>query len=200
MFKKLQALFFNNGYTSAKSLVKQMILSPGEITIKEDVLSIKDYPFEPSIAYPNKAFHTSQIKAISLDFGMSRLYIEQDIIFVSAAHKEALNVFAEQYAIDLLPHSWNWDWLLEPYLDTELRAEDEVRLAARLAENGLDEEEVKQIRTEVGQQMYKYNFDTMLWEWCSLGLFDVLCAMQAKYDQAQFKDFYYRALEIDRRK
>ena len=47
--------------------------------------------------------------------------------------------------------------------------------------------------------MYKYNFDTLLWDWCSLGLHDVLSALRVKYDEKDFADFYKRAIEIDKR-
>lgn len=99
----------------------------------------------------------------------------------------------------LSKHSWNWDWILEPYLDTEFIVENEKRVEQRLLENGIEKREVDEIRTEVGKQMYKYNFDTMLWDWTSLGLVDVLSAMRAKYKKEKFRDFYKRALEIDER-
>ena len=45
--------------------------------------------------------------------------------------------------------------------------------------------------------MYKYNFDTMLWDWCSLGLADVLQAMRVKLTDEEFKDFYKYAMKIE---
>jgi len=44
--------------------------------------------------------------------------------------------------------------------------------------------------------MIKYNFDTMLWEWVDLDLFDVLRAMRVKYDAAEFNKFYWEAMRI----
>ena len=70
---------------------------------------------------------------------------------------------------------------------------------ARLIENGFTSLEVDTIRAEVKDQMYAYNFDTMLWDWCSLGLSDVLSAMRAKYSKKEFRIFYTRALEIEKR-
>lgn len=105
----------------------------------------------------------------------------------------------EKHNIKLAKHSWNWDWILEPYLDTEFTKENQVRVMKRLNENGIEKLEVNKIRREVGAQMYKYNFDTMLWDWCSLGFVDVLSAMRVKYNKEQFRDFYKRALEIEKR-
>ena len=45
--------------------------------------------------------------------------------------------------------------------------------------------------------MLKYNFDTMLWEWISLGLPDVLQAMRVKYSDEEFEEFYKRAMTIE---
>jgi len=101
--------------------------------------------------------------------------------------------------IRLTKHSWNWDWILEPYLDTEFTSDNEKRIEKCLSEVGIDKIETEKIRNEVGKQMYKYNFDTMLWDWCSLGLYDVLSAMRVKYNENEFREFYKRAIEIDKR-
>jgi hypothetical protein len=93
----------------------------------------------------------------------------------------------------------NWDWLLEPYVDTEYTDEIDLRLTDLLSKNGIYKEEIDIIRDEVKEQMFKYNFDTMLWEWGGLGLSDVLAAMRVKYNKEQFANFYDRAMEIQLR-
>ncbi|WP_133240874.1 hypothetical protein [Marixanthomonas spongiae] len=187
--------FFN----STEYEMKNLLCGIGKSKITENEIEISYYPFEPSIAYPDKTIKANEIDSLSVDFGTCKIYVDNDIIFVSAEKKEQLKEFAKNNKIKLTKHSWNWDWILEPYLDTEFTQENEQRVLERLKENGINESEVDQIRTEVGKQMYKYNFDTMLWDWCSLGLTDVLSAMRAKYDKIEFKDFYKRALEIDKR-
>ncbi len=57
-----------------------------------------------------------------------------------------------------------------------------------------------EIRNQDGSQMFKYNFNTMLWDWCGLGLPNVLGAMRVKYNTEQFGDFFIRAMEIELRK
>jgi hypothetical protein len=86
----------------------------------------------------------------------------------------------KKHKIQLIKHSWNWDWILEPYLNTEFNPENEKLIDKRLLEVGIDTMETKEIRLEVGRQMIKYNFETMLWDWYSLDLYDVLCAMRSK--------------------
>lgn len=179
--------------------IKNMLCGLGKSNIQENRISISEYPFEPSIAYPGKIIYASEIKFISADFGLCRLYVGNDIIFITSEQKSELLKFAESYEIELKTHTWNWDWILEPYLDTEFTHDNEKRIDNCLNEVGLSKIETEKIRKEVGEQMFKYNFDTMVWDWCSLDLFDVLSAMRVKYDKSEFDDFYRRAIEIDKR-
>jgi len=194
--KKLKEAFFHSRHSTFKNL----LCGIGESQITDKEIHISNYPFEPSLVYPSKTIKASEIRAMSIDFGICKLYLADDIVFVSAEKKEALAKFAERNSVELTEHSWNWDWILEPYLDTELTEEGAQRVLERLYESGFEKQEVDTIRAEVGKQMYKYNFDTMLWDWCSLGLSDVLSAMRAKYNKEDFRDFYKRAMDIDKRK
>ena len=106
---------------------------------------------------------------------------------------------AEKNEIEIFESSRSWDWLLEPFLDTEYTEETDQRIISLLKENGFDKQELYMIRNEVKEQMMKYNFDTMLWEWGCLGLQDVLSAMRLKYSKQDFIDFYRRAMEIQLR-
>ena len=171
----------------------------GESEIYTNTILIKEYPFEPSIAYPEKLIKASEIDAICIDFDILRIKIKHDIIFVSAEKKEQLKTFSKENKIPLFTYSWNWNWILEPYLDTEYTEENDQLVKERLKENGFDNIEIDEIRNEVGKQMYKYNFDTMLWEWCSLSLPDVLSAMRVKYNKERFREFYMRAIQIEKR-
>jgi len=179
--------------------MKNLLCGIGESEIRKDKIAITDYPFEPSIVYPNKIISANEINFISADFGLCRIYIDTDIIFVTSEQKAELIKFAEINEIKLIKHSWNWNWILEPYVDTEFTDDNEKRVEKCLLNVGIDKNETKSIRDEVGKQMFKYNFDTMLWDWCSLGLCDVLSAMRVKYNKTDFKDFYQRAIEIDKR-
>lgn len=89
-----------------------------------------------------------------------------------------------------------WEWILEPFLDTEYTADIHQRSTLYLESYGLDPEYVHSIRNEVHEQMMSYNFDTMLWEWCSLGATDVLKAMQAKYNKEAFRKFYAKVMQL----
>ncbi len=204
-FKRLLKLVKSNNsfgvnHADSKVQAKHLLCGIGKSLIQEKQVIISDYPFQPSVAFPNKIIPENEMQFICVDFGVCEIHVLDDVIFVSASYKEELKAFAIRNNIALIKHSWNWDWILEPYLDTEFTDEIERRTFERLAENGIEKSELVDIRAEVGQQMYKYNFDTMLWDWCSLGLSDVLSAMRAKYTKNEYNDFYRRALEIHLRK
>jgi hypothetical protein len=91
--------------------------------------------------------------------------IDNDLIFVSAEHKEELKKFAEQNKIHLSDRVELWDWILEPLLDTEFTDEHKERLYNLLEKYQLGRQTVDHLREIVKEQMMKYNFDTMLWEW-----------------------------------
>ena len=189
------------GFTISRNAItaKRLLCGIGTSSIGESIIEITDYPFEPSVVYPSASIEAHEIDAISLEFGVCKVYVKDDIVFVSAEKKKELELFAKVHNLKLIPYSWNWDLLLEPYLDTEFTKENEQRVLERLLENGFTANEIDAIRAEVEKQMYAYNFDTMLWDWCSLSLSDVLSAMRAKYNKVQFRDFYSRALEIEKR-
>ena len=207
MWKFLKDIFNFKGKESSlnsnKSLkffnTKKLLCGIGESEIRESEIVITKYPFEPSIAYPTAILSAKDIDCMSVDFTVCKVHVKNDIIFISSELKEKLKQFADTNNIRLIPQNWNWDWILEPYLDTEFTKENEQRALERLLENGFTTNEVDTIRAEVKNQMYAYNFDTMLWDWCSLGLSDVLSAMRAKYSKEQFCEFYKRALEIEMR-
>ena len=197
-FKKKESVLNSNRSLEFFN-VKKLLCGIGESEIREREIVITKYPFEPSIAYPTAIISAKDIDCMSVDFTVCKVHVKNDIIFISSELKEKLKQFADSNNIRLIPQNWNWDWILEPYLDTEFTKENEQRALERLLENGFTANEVDTIRAEVKNQMYAYNFDTMLWDWCSLGLSDVLSAMRAKYSKEQFREFYKRALEIEKR-
>ena len=179
------------GFTISRNVItaKRLLCGIGTSSIGESSIVISDYPFEPSIVYPSASIEAHEIDAISLEFGVCKVYVKDDIVFVSAEKKKELELFAKVHNLKLIPYSWNWDLLLEPYLDTEFTKENEQRVLERLLENGFTANEIDAIRAEVKKQMYAYNFDTMLWDWCSLSLSDVLSAMRQNIIKSNFMTF-----------
>ncbi|SEL37517.1 hypothetical protein SAMN04487910_2274 [Aquimarina amphilecti] len=194
-FKNISKIF------NRKLTTRSLFCGIGNSEIQENAIWLYKYPFEPSIIYPEKLILADEIESICIEFGTIKVILKNDIVFISAEKKNELKAFADRNLISLSSYNWNWDWILEPYLDTELTKENEERIMMRLQENGFDETEIIEIRNEVEKSMYSYNFDTLLWEWNSLSLLDVLSAMRVTYNKKDdFRKFYKKAIEIENRK
>jgi hypothetical protein len=200
MFKKLFSKVRVGSFFGASAYeLEHFMCGIGEAVIADTTITIRNYPFEPSLVFPEKVISVNELDAISWNSYPPLLKIGKEVIFISREKSEELRMFAERNGVQIFEGSLSWDWLLEPYLDTEYTNEIHERVMQRLQENGIEKQEVERIRREVGDQMNKYNFDTMLWEWGRLGLMDVLCAMRVKYTKKEFADFYHRAMEIQLR-
>ena len=183
-------------FSTSKSEVKELLVSMGQLTIGDDFLKIENYPFEPSIAYGQTIFKTNQIDDIDFKSYPPTFRVGNELIFLTSEKKIELEEFATKNNIKTVERSWIWDWILEPFLDTEFTNETDQRLTKLLESYGLTKDRVKSLRAEVETQMLKYNFDTMLWEWGGFGASDVLRAMRTKYKKDEYEDFYRRVMEI----
>lgn len=183
-------------FTTSKKELESMLVGTGTMQIIENNIVIRDYPFEPSRAYHEQLFKLSDINNISVTSRPISIQVQDELIFVSAENKSELLTFAHKNHIRLVGRSYVWSRILEPFLDTDYSTETDERLTLLLTQAGLSEERVFELRKEVKTQMLKYNFDTMLWEWVNLDVFDVLRAMRTNYDKEQFSDFYKRAMAI----
>lgn len=183
-------------FSTPKEEVMQLFAPLGEVLIQPAGITFTAYPFQPALVCKQTTITASDIINIGINAAPPSIRIGNELIFVPATLKRELLFYANRHQIPLVERGYIWDLLLEPFLDTEYTPETHQRLNGILAGYGLSAETIQVIREEVRIQMLKYNFDTMLWEWVSLGLLDVLSAMRPQYDTDQFADFYRRAMEI----
>jgi len=183
-------------FGSSDREMESFFVSLGQVVIGAEDIIITGYPFKPSVAFGHKLIDHLEIKSIDINGYPPTIRVGNELIFVSAEHKEALKIFAEENKVQVQDLPDIWGWILEPFLDTEYTPEDDEYTGKLLESYGLPPVEVNNIRNEVGEQMYKYNFDTMLWDWNSLSILDVLRAMRVKYGEEQFRKFYEKAMEI----
>ena len=183
-------------FSTSKSEVKELLVSNGQLTIGDDYLKIVNYPFEPSVAYRQKIFKTNQIDDIDFKSYPPTFRIGNELIFLPSEKKVELEDFAKKNNIKTVERPMIWNWILEPFLDTELTTDTDQRLTKLLENYSLTTDQVKSLREEVEIQMLKYNFDTMLWEWEGLDASDVLLAMRTKYKKSEYVDFYSRVMKI----
>jgi len=164
IFKKKKELMKGAFFGSSKYEMKNLLCGIGESEILDSEIKISKYPFEPSSVFPEKVISVNEINAISWDSYPPLIRIDNEVIFISREYSDQLKKFADNNKIETFEATRNWDWLLEPYVDTEYTDETDLRLTELLKKNGILKEEIDKIRSEVKEQMFKYNFDTLLWE------------------------------------
>ena len=197
IFKKIKDFIFSLGnFVTSKSEVNEFFVSIGQLTIADDFLQVVNYPFEPSIAFTQSKFKVAQIDDVDCKSCPPSFRVGSELIFFKAESKDELQNFAKKNNIMIVERPMIWTWILEPFLDTEFSQETDQKLMMLLNKYGLTTDQVMLLRDEVGSQMIKYNFDTMLWEWCGFDASDVLRAMRVKYNKVRFDDFYKRVMEI----
>lgn len=189
---KIKGAFFG----STETEMKQFFFDLGEVIFDMESLTFKNYPFDNSFVSVNSKITSKEIVNICIKSAPPTIRVGDELIFISAKHREELSAFADRNKIFLSDRVELWDWILEPFLDTEFTDEHKERLYSLLEKYDLDRQNVDRIRETVKEQMMKYNFDTMLWEWVMFGALDVLQAMKPKLKPEDFNSFYKQVMEI----
>jgi hypothetical protein len=183
-------------FGSTERELKQFFVDLGQVTFGSDFLAFKNYPFEHSVVSTNQTIASKGILNVCIKSSPPTIRVDNDLIFISAMQKQDLAEFADRNKIPLSDRPELWDWILEPFLDTEFDDEHKERIYILLEKYQLDRLTVDCLRRTVKEQMMKYNFDTMLWEWGMFGALDVLEAMRPNLSTENFKAFYKQVMEI----
>ena len=141
-------------FSSSEYDMKDLICGIGQSEILDSKIKISKYPFEPSSVFPGKEIYAHDIKSISWDSYPPLVRIDDEVIFISREHSDKLKQLAIRNKIETFEATRNWDWLLEPYVDTEYTDKTDQRLTDLLKKNGILKEEIDKIRREVKEQMY----------------------------------------------
>ncbi|MEU0885716.1 hypothetical protein ABZ345_44640 [Lentzea sp. NPDC005914] len=143
-----------------------------------DHIAFTTYAFPWASVYPHGVLRASDIRDAYVEAGPLEIRTRSgETLFASWDHKAALVQFCERHSIPLVRRLDVWGNLFEPFLDTEFGAEHEAATDARLRAAGLPQPEIDSIRARLAPLMRAYNFDSGLWEWCDLGLYDLLNAL-----------------------
>ena len=146
-----------------------------------DHIVFTSYAFPWASVYPHGVLRAADIRDASVDAGPPEIRTRAgETLFVSPEDKAGLAQFCLRHSIPLVRRLDVWGNLFEPFLDTEFSAADQAATDARLREAGLPQPEIDGIRERLTPLMRSYNFDSGLWEWCDLGLFDLLNALNGK--------------------
>lgn len=145
-----------------------------------------DYPYAE---FKNKTtLHASEISAYTSSFLPPALLTKQgNIFFVSKVYEGELVSFCLRNHIDKVDIQDNWYLILEEFLDTEITEKEKERTYTLLERVGISRTLCEQIRKELAPLMIEYNFISCLWEWCFLGMYDLLMAAQGKFIKTKIK-------------
>lgn len=176
------------------------------ISFRDDGIEFHDYPYPPASVYPSGVIGFDAIREVDPDAAPPEIRtVRGEILFAPAALKDHLRHMAAQHSIPCVKRIDVWDLILEPFIDTEFSQEHQERTFTILEESGISREECLRIRASVAEAMYAYNIDSGLWDWCHLGLSDVLDALQGKLSGKRhrlspenFDAFYWRAMKMAR--
>ena len=176
----------------------------GTVEFGSGVITFGSYPFSAASVYPRGRVAVADIRDVDPDADPPEVRLHRgETLFVSAQPREELRAFCEGNGVPVRRRPDVWGDLLEPFLDTEFRPEDDARTAARLARVGLDAATVAGIRADVGDAMVAYNFDSGLWDWVHLGLSDLLQARSGVLAGERFRlppdeydEFYWKSMFI----
>ena len=175
--------------------------------IHRDYISFTEYPYKCSAAYKNKKIEASAIiEAVEFFYPNTIRTIDGELIMVpklKESSKNPLLSFCIKNDIPVNKRTDIWGMILDPFLDTEHSEEYIERTHTSLKKYGIDLEECYALRQEVAARMIAYNFESCLWEWIHLGLYDVLNAScgilsgeKYRLSDNDFEMFYKKAMNI----
>ncbi|GMX65514.1 hypothetical protein Elgi_47850 [Paenibacillus elgii] len=174
-----------------------------DIQFIENQIQFQKYPFQASSIFPNGSVASEDISEILITRCPPEVRLKSgEVLFVSAVHKESLELFAKSNKIPIVSRVDTWSFICEEFLDTEFSDEDKEKVYRLLENEGLDRNFVSETRQFLYIPMMAYN--SIMWDWAHLGLYDVLTAIsgqfpygeKVKFTEEAFHDFYWKAMKL----
>jgi hypothetical protein len=150
------------------------------VTFAPDHIVFAGYEFPWASVHPHGLLPASAVRDVSTSGQPEIRTVLGGTLFLSHEDGSGLSEFCLRHGIADLVRFDVWGNLLEPFLDTSFSVEHQAATDARLRSAGLAQESIDAARARVAPLMRAYNFDSMLWEWADLGLFDLLNALSGK--------------------
>lgn len=165
-----------------------------QVEFGADAVVFAGYPFPGSRVHPGGAVPWAEVVEVNPEAAPPELRTAHEVLFIHARLKDDLRRAAEAHGVPIVERVDVWDLLLEPFLDTSFKEDDQERTLSALEQNGVSRDEALRIREEVRERMLEYN--SILWDWVHLGMNDLLDAHRVVLDEARFREFFARAQEI----
>lgn len=174
------------------------------ITFLDDEVGFTGYPFVPATVYPSGYVPHNAIKEVVVTGSPPEIRtVEDEVLFVERSRMDELIQCARRANIPIVGRVDVWSLILDPFVDTQFTEEEKARSDRQLEECGIRRKECEGLRNRVAPAMTAYNFDSGLWDWSHLGLYDLLCALSGilsgaahKLEKRKMKRFYWKAMAI----
>lgn len=158
------------------------------IIIKNEGLFFKEYNLPSVSIYPSGLLKYCEIVEFIDNFIPSAIKTKSnDLIFIDRRHKEEVKNALVNKDIKIVERVDLWSLILEEFLDTEFTEKNKECCYKILEENGISRLECDDIRNKVSGMMVSYNFESCLWEWIYLGLYDLLGAANGILASKKYK-------------
>lgn len=152
---------------------KNRIESTNCIVAEDHIYFPKGYYFKYGYLKDKKKLPFSVINEIRINTRPVTAKINtNEIIFLQGLDKKQCIEIKEKSNISLTTPVDNWSLLCDEFLDTEFSETQKENVIQLLKENGIDKDEVYQIRKRISSRMLFRTFFS--WEWIYYGQFDVL--------------------------
>ncbi|MEM6801097.1 MAG: hypothetical protein AAF696_06810 [Bacteroidota bacterium] len=144
----------------------------------------KGYYFKQGMLKRQKSLPFHQIREIRVNtHPITAITHSKEVIFLKGLKREDIYDWENKQQIPLIAPQDNWALICDEFLDTEYSPEEQARTLERLAEKGIGEAEVAQIRKRLKTRMLIRTY--VSWEWMYYGQFEVLTELwplnQKKY-------------------
>ncbi|WP_330274536.1 hypothetical protein OG205_02250 [Lentzea sp. NBC_00516] len=148
------------------------------VTFGPDHIVFAGYEFPWASVHPHSILPASAVRDASTQVGPPEIRtVSGETLFLSWDDSDGLAGFCQRHGISVAGRLDVWGNLFEPFLDTSFSAAHIAATDARLHAVGLSQSSIDSIRARLTPLMRAYNFDSMLWDWTHLGLYDLLRAL-----------------------
>jgi hypothetical protein len=165
----------------------------GTVDFAPDAVVFTEYPFPGSRVHRGGAVPWAEVVEVNPEAAPPELRTADEVLFIHAERKDELRRAAEEHGVPVVDRVDVWDLLLEPYLDTSFKEDDQERTLSQLEQNGVPRDAAQRIRDQVGKRMLEYN--STFWDWVHLGMCDLFDAHRGM-DEPRFRELYAWAQEI----
>lgn len=148
------------------------------VTFGPDHIVFAGYEFPWASVHPHGVLPASAVRDASTQVRPPEIRTASgETLFLSWDDSAGLAEFCQRHEISVAGRLDVWGNLFEPFLDTSFSAAQIAATDARLHAVGLSQASIDSIRARLTPLMRAYNFDSMLWDWAHLGLYDLLRAL-----------------------